>query len=133
MSAIMEKLKAKEQTKRQAQGRQIWKPKEGETIHGTIMEIGTMNTPYGEAEYCLLREDDGKTWTVFLNKVLKDQFEADFVIEGTRVVIKFLGFKTSKKGSRKYKDYIVIVDDITVPLDAEEDDNIVDVDETIEE
>jgi len=137
MSALSEKLeakvKAKEQAKRQSQ-RQIWKPqKEGETLHGTVVALGTTITPFGEAEYCDIKEDDGKTWTVFLNKVLKDQFEADFVQKGTRVLIKFMGLKNSKKGSRQYKDYLVIVDDITVPLNAEEDSDIVDVDEVIEE
>jgi len=134
MSALAEKLeakvKAKEQAKRQSP-KQIWKPqKEGETLHGTVTEIGTTMTPFGEAEYCLLREDDGKTWTIYMNKILADQFEADFVREGTRVVIKFLGYKTSKKGSRQYKDYLVVLDDITVPLDAGE---IVDADMHIEE
>jgi len=43
-----------------------------------------------------------------------------------------MGLKNSKKGSRRYKDYLVIVDDITVPPDAGED-NVVDVDEVIEE
>jgi len=132
MSALMEKLKAKEQAKEQSQGRQIWKPAEGEILEGVVTEHATTITPFGEAEYCDIKEDDGKVWTIYPNKILAAQFEAEFVQKGTRVLIKFMGLKNSKKGSRRYKDYLVIVDDITVPPDAGED-NVVDVDEVIEE
>jgi len=129
MSAVMEKLKAKEQAKGQSQGRQIWKPAEGEILEGVVTEHATTITPFGEAEYLDIRDNKGQVWTVYVNKILGDQIDAEVVSKGDRIAIKFLGLEKSKRGNKKYKNYLLAKDD----LPSTEDDNIVDVDETIEE
>jgi hypothetical protein len=129
MSALTEKLQTKEQSRKQSQGRQIWKPNEGEILEGVVIEHATTITPFGEAEYIDIRDDKGQIWTVYVNKILGDQIDAEAVGKGDRIAIKFLGLEKSKRGNKRYKNYLLAKDD----LPSTEDNNIVDVDETIEE
>jgi hypothetical protein len=66
---------------------------------------------------------------VYVNKILGDQIDAEAVGKGDRIAIKFLGLEKSKRGNKRYKNYLLAKDD----LPSTEDNNIVDVDETIEE
>jgi hypothetical protein len=129
MSALSEKLRVKERARKQSQGRQIWKPNEGEILEGVVIEHAATITPFGEAEYIDIRDDKGQIWTVYANKILGDQIDTESVGKGDRIAIKFLGLEKSKRGNKKYKNYLLAKDD----LPATEDDNIVDVDEVIEE
>jgi len=124
MSALTEKLREK-QAGQAKNGRQIWKPKEGEILEGVVLKMGSTITQYGDAEYCDIRDDQGETWTVFLSKVLKDKIDEELVEEGDRIAIEFLGMKKAAKGTKRYKDYLVaceknpaVNDDLDDPDDS---------------
>ena len=107
MSALLDKLKEKEQQSSTSNG--YWKPEEGEVLEGTVAKIGSTITSNGDATYCDLQTEAGKV-SLFLNSVLKQAFANESVQEGDTIAIKYLGLEKSKKG-RQYKNYIVVKDD----------------------
>jgi len=107
MSTLTEKLREK-QAGQAKNGRQVWKPEEGEILEGVVTQMGSTITQFGDAEYLDIKDDQGHVWTVFLSKVLKTKIDEELVEEGDRVAIEFLGLKKAAKGTKKYKDYLVV-------------------------
>lgn len=118
---LAEKLKEKEAEKSKGFETIFWKPKEGDVLEGIVQKRGTTITQYGERDFIEVITDEGKTYTIFCNKVLIEQAEG--VGKGERIAIKYLGeVQSAKAGKKKYKDYILVSDKPnadTEPAEAE--------------
>ena len=89
---------------------ETWKPEhEGDTIYGTLVETGEVETRYGLSETAVIETPEGNRYTVWLGTVLRDAFAKNDAAPGDAVVIRYNGYKTSKSGSTQYRDYTVVV------------------------
>lgn len=104
--SLTEKLAEKEKERQTAVGNS-WRPEPGEVIEGVVGKMGDTITDYGDQSYIELATGLGKV-TVWLNSILAEQVEKEDIKAGDSIAVKFIGFKNSKKGNRKYKDYILV-------------------------
>lgn len=107
--SLIDKLEQKEQEKKERDNTLIWKPKEGETIEGTVVNIDTTTNTWGEQKYIEVETAEGRK-TVFLSKVLQEKAEKESLEAGDKIAIKFLGLVKSIKGSKKYKNFVVVIE-----------------------
>ncbi len=105
MDNLMEKLNEKEKYRQGASN--SWRPEPGEAVEGIVEKIGDTITEFGDQSYVELATGMGKV-VVWLNSILQEQVDKEDVKRGDRIAVKFIGFKNTKKGNRKYKDYVLV-------------------------
>lgn len=108
--SLIEKIKEKEKEQRKEYDSVFWKPTEGEIIEGSVnTEVGQIETAYGVREFIEVKTDEGKRYTIFLNKVLLDNIAKEDVKRGDRIAIKYLGeMSCAKTPSKRFKNYILV-------------------------
>lgn len=86
-----------------------WSPQVDDVLIGKVKAIRSVTTRFGDGKVVDIESEEG-VFTVFLTAVLKTEFLAHDVTEGTRVGIKYLGMEEGK-GGRNYKRYVVVTGD----------------------
>ena len=104
----VEALFEKEEADREKIGdAKTWKPKEGDIIHGTLLEGKWVNTKHGDTRVLNVEDKDGQVWAVWASaKMLADELDAKAPKIGSHISIKFSGKKEPKKeGGYSYNLY----------------------------
>lgn len=95
---------------------QAWKPRDPDAGHppklvGTLIRQEEGHTSYGPAKIAVLRDPDGKDWSVWLlHNVLKGEFQRKNPRIGELVAIKYEGTVPPHDGQAGYEKYRVEVD-----------------------
>lgn len=91
-----------------------WRPEPGDVLVGRVAHYDRGVTPYGEVRTCVLEEDNGQRWTVWLSStVLLELFKRERPQVGERIGLKYLG----KHPEHGYHRYRLIVDRAPAPAD----------------
>ncbi|MGB9878352.1 MAG: hypothetical protein ACPLGZ_00045 [Candidatus Pelagibacter ubique] len=109
MADLREKLEEKKKEKNQNSAI-FWRPNPGDVLEGTVKDIGTTITSFGESDYIDVITDQNQIVTVWMNSVLKHLIKKEGVRKGDRIAIEFLGVRSSKTKKKGYKDYILVVE-----------------------
>ena len=90
-----------------------WRPQPGDKVIGTIVEIDTRTSDYGQGDYPVLTIalDSGEEVAVHaFHTVLKNELARLKPVEGERIGIVYHGKKAGKGGGNGYESYRVKVD-----------------------
>lgn len=92
---------------------ELWKPEEGDTLVGTIVEIDQRDSDYGHGQYPIItvaREDGLEFAFHAFHSVAKNELARLEPVTGEKIGIKYLGEKTPKGGGKAYKSYRIKID-----------------------
>ncbi|MGO9016678.1 MAG: hypothetical protein ACLQF0_17085 [Dissulfurispiraceae bacterium] len=85
-----------------------WKPRrEGDELHGEVIEKGKAASNYGDQEYIKIKQGE-HVYMVYVTSVLARQLLEENCQLHDKIMIKFLGDCMSQDGKRQYKNYLVL-------------------------
>lgn len=88
-----------------------WKPQPGDMLIGTILEIGTATSTYGEYPLIVVDADGGPVAVHAFHSVLRNELKRLSPSEGDRLGIKYLG--RVQGNDQTYESYTVAVERAT--------------------
>ena len=89
---------------------EAWKPKPGDKLVGTVLEVSTRQSEFsGEYPLVTIETGDGREveWHAF-HSVAKSQLARVDPRPGDELGVKFLGLKKPESGNSEYNDYKVV-------------------------
>ena len=81
-----------------------WNPEVGDKLIGKVTGIREPMTSVGQRKVAEITTEDGKTYSVWMRRVIEEEFKRKNIDVGTKIGIKYLGIPEGKR----YHNYKIV-------------------------
>lgn len=104
-------MSLKDKLNREKRNAEAWTPEPGDLIEGTVVDLSSNETEYGEYPIVVIETEDGEEVAIHAyHAVLQRAIEKKRPVEGDLFGAKYLGKTSPKKGKNPYHDYNVEIE-----------------------